>query len=60
MEYLGEASYYMPAEFVDLVWNKRWIDAVQPPYYDGTPAEKAAAAALAKMQGRIKSTLQDA
>ena len=61
MEYLGEANYFMPTELVDLVWNKRWTDAVQPPYYDGTPAEKAAAtAALAEMQSRIKSTLQTA
>jgi hypothetical protein len=61
MEYLGEANYFTPTELVDLVWNKRWTDAVQPPYYDGTPAEKAAAAAkLAEMQAKISTTLQEA
>ncbi len=61
MEYLGEANYFTPTEVVDLVWNTRWTNAVQPAYYDGTPAEKAAAAAkLAEMQGKIKTTLLDA
>jgi hypothetical protein len=61
MEYLGEASYYMPTELVDLVWNTRWTDAVQPAYYEGTAAEKAASAAkLAEMQDKIKTTLADA
>ena len=58
MEYLGEANYFMPTELVDLVWNTRWTNAVQPAYYDGTPKEKAASAAkLAEMQDKIKTTL---
>lgn len=61
MEYLGEANYYMVTEVVNLVWSKRWTDAVQPAYYDGTPAEKAAASAkLAEMQNKIKTTLVEA
>jgi len=61
MEYLGEANMMRVTDVVDLVWNTRWTDAVQPAYYDGTPAEKAAAAAkLAEMQKQITTTLQDA
>lgn len=61
MEYLGEANMFRVTDAIDLVWNKRWADAVQPAYYEGTAAEKAAAAAkLAEMQGKIKTTLQDA
>ena len=46
---------------IDLVWNTRWTDAVQPAYIDGTPAEKAEVAAkLAEMQGKIKTTLAEA
>lgn len=61
MEYLGEASMYTVTEAIDLVWNTRWTNAVQPAYYEGTAAEKAAAAAkLAEMQSKIKATLADA
>jgi hypothetical protein len=61
MEYLGEANYFTPTELVDLVWNKRWTDAVQPSYHEGTADEKAAAAAkLAEMQAKISTTLQEA
>lgn len=61
MEYLGEANYYTVTDAIDLVWKTRWTDAVQPAYYEGTAEEKAEAAAkLAEMQGKIKTTLQDA
>ncbi len=61
MEYLGEANMFRVTDAIDLVWNTRWTDAVQPAYYDGTPAEKAAAAAkLAEMQGKLKTTLAEA
>lgn len=61
MEYLGEANYYTVTDAIDLVWKTRWADAVQPAYYEGTAEEKVEAAAkLAEMQGKIKTTLQDA
>ena len=61
MEYLGEANMFRVTDAIDLVWNKRWTDAVQPAYYEGTAAEKAASAAkLAEMQGKIKTTLAEA
>ena len=61
MEYLGEANMFTVTDAIDLVWNMRWTDAVQPAYIDGTPAEKAEVAAkLAEMQGKIKTTLAEA
>jgi hypothetical protein len=61
MEYLGEANMFNVTDAVDLVWNTRWTDAVQPAYYEGTAAEKSASVAkLAEMQGEIKTSLADA
>ncbi len=61
MEYLGEANMFTVTDAIDLVWNTRWTDAVQPAYIDGTPAEKAEVAAkLAEMQDKIKTTLVEA
>ena len=61
VEYLGEANIMRVTDAIDLVWNTRWTNAVQPAYYEGTTKEKAAAAAkLAEMQNKIKTTLQEA
>ena len=61
MEYLGEANMFRVTDAIDLVWNTRWTDAVQPAYYEGTAAEKAESAAkLAEVQGKIKTTLAEA
>jgi hypothetical protein len=60
IEYLGEANMFNVTDAVDLVWNTRWTDAVQPAYYEGTAEEKAEAAAkLAETQGKIKGLLTE-
>ena len=60
MEYLGEANIMRVTDVVDLVWNTRWTDAVQPAYYEGTAQEKAAAQAkLAALQTEISTVLND-
>lgn len=60
MEYLGEANYFRVTEVIDEVWKKRWPDAVQPAYYEGTPEEKAAAQAkFLAFQAETKTLLQD-
>lgn len=61
MEYLGEANYFRITDAIDVVWSKRWTDAVQPAYYEGTAEEKAAAQVkLAQVYGEISGTLGDA
>lgn len=60
MQYLGEANYFRVTDVVDVVWNTLWTDAVQPDYYEGTPEEKAEAAAKAlALEGEIRSLLND-
>jgi len=60
MQYLGEANYFRVTDVVDVVWKTLWTDAVQPAYYEGTPEEKAEAAAKAlALEGEIKSLLSE-
>jgi len=60
MVYLGEANYFRVTDVIDEVWNKRWTDAVQPAYYEGTPEEKAASQAkLLALQAETKTLLQE-
>jgi hypothetical protein len=60
MEYLGKANFFDTKAIVDLVWNTRWGDAVQPAYYEGTAEEKAAVAAkLTALREQTRGVLNE-
>jgi hypothetical protein len=60
MEYLGKANFFDTKAIVDLVWNYRWADAVQPAYYEGSAEEKAQVAAkLAALREQTRGTLTE-
>lgn len=60
MEYLGKANFFDTKAIVDLAWNNRWADAVQPVYYEGTAEEKAAVAAkLTALREQTRGVLNE-